>query len=152
MKKISLMQVEEFLRTLYFGDRWCMEAIFDSSNKTYTLHFDSVSIITGKPVTWKMLEENDISGALLVFENVYSVVKSTEDFQLNDDIYEVAVVEQLENGLFVFRIDASTNRELSKYDEDYQGYELITASNVYLIDPQNPDKKICAVDRWYPHE
>ena len=98
---------------------------------------DSVSRIPEGQDSWNFDSSRDITQALLVFENVSSLVLSPSGPLPNDSILGIEAEEH--NGTYVFTIRiASVNAT-----GDSQTVTIsLNASGVFLSDPREPEREI----------
>ena len=70
---ISSVNSEEFLRTIYLGDRACKALLIDSWKQRVAIQVDSISRLRPGSKTWDFYAEGDIDDGWLVFSGVRSL-------------------------------------------------------------------------------
>ena len=131
------MNAIDFLKTLYFGDRYCTKLLLDSANNKVELHVNQVSRIRDKSGEWNYYTDEDIENGILVFTDIKKVFLDESGLLPNDQIYDVYANEH--DGVYEFVI------ETSYVDASALTHDLtirIIGEGVYLLDPTKPDVRI----------
>lgn len=83
------MSPEQFLRTVYLGDRACQSICLEGWKKEIKIKVDCISRVRGQ--AWDFYTDEDIYEGFLVFENVQSFKFDPPGFFPNDWIEPVSV-------------------------------------------------------------
>jgi hypothetical protein len=133
-----MMTPEQFLKTVYLGDRACKGYIVDIWERRFSLVVDSISRIRSPSGIWDFDTSEDISDGCLVFENITSLAFTPSGSIPNDYILGISVEPSQDSYIFQVSV-ASTSSE----DSTSCVVEIsLHATGVYLQDPGWPDKKI----------
>lgn len=131
------MNPKDFLKTVYFGDRFCKELQIDNVNNEFRLKIDAISRIRSADGLWHYYFDEDIKDGYVVLTNVRKFFFVTGLIP-NDEIYDIDANE-ITNNIYEFCIKACNIDE----NGDSTDIEVkIIAENVYLFDPKKPDEKI----------
>lgn len=128
----------EFLRTLYWGDRYCKEFTVDTANKTVKLQVNCISRIRDKSGEWNFYVDEDVYNAILVFTDVEKITVNQPNLFPNDQIYDVYAKTE-HNGYYKFVIETS---HVSDRNETIDLKLELIGRTVYLIDPRCPQNFI----------
>jgi len=131
------MSIEKFLQSIYLGDRYCKKAEYDKDKRIYTIQMNGISRIRSDDGQWNYYIDEDIMDGEIVFEGVESVKYEFEQFECNDEIYDIQSTS-LDDGLYEFTVSGSYAVGVEHTD----GNVKIIAKDIYLCDPQNPLLKI----------
>jgi hypothetical protein len=89
------MDIREFLRSIYLGDRACMSLLVDSWNSELKVQVTSISRLTaGK---WVAGASEELGNAFLVFEGVTSLAFDPSGYLPNDVISAIEVGDALDD-------------------------------------------------------
>jgi hypothetical protein len=88
------MNVQNFIRTLYLGDRACKAIIIDGWSNTVRLQVDCISRVRSASGTWDYYTDEDVTDGILVFEDVDRVELRNAGHMPNDSINSIEVTEQ----------------------------------------------------------
>lgn len=125
----------EFLKTIYFGDRYCTKLVTDSKKKQVELHVNTISRIRDKSGEWNCYFDEDIDNGAVVITGVKKMTFDESGLLPNDQIYDVYASE-IGEGIYEFSI------ETSHVDEKGLTTDLIfrvMGESVYLLDPKQPN-------------
>lgn len=133
MKKIE--KIEKYLKSLYFGDRWCENVIYKNDN--FIIQVNLISKLEEGEEKWNFYSEEDIEHGLLVFTEVERI-DYDKNLVLNDEIYEIEVVGE-ENGKFLFVVyGCHIYDDASSIDVKIS----VKAKDFMVVDPKNLDYKL----------
>jgi len=99
----------EFCRTIYLGDRWCKQVIFDGVAREIKLQVDLISRVRGNQ--WNYYADEDIPDGFLVLENVAEFEFKPQGSLPNDWIEVVSVFETGEDGDYRFEFSLGSSSE-----------------------------------------
>jgi len=131
------MNVEKFIKSIYLGDRYCIEAKYYQLKNIFTIQMDSISRVRSDDCEWNYYTDEDIINGILVFEGVKEIVYEPSYFEFNDEIYDIRV-KVINNELYEFIVHGNYATGL-KHTE---GNVRILAKEIYLCDPDNPSVKV----------
>jgi len=123
------MAPEEFMRTIYLGDRACKAIIMDGWRHELRIQIDCISRV--RTEQWDYYTDEDLPDGYLVFEKVESMVFEPAGHIPNDWIALVSVKSADESGLmrFVFSVGAT-----DKHGEAVEVLITIVANAIALED------------------
>lgn len=90
------MNPEQFLKTVYLGDRACQSIILEGGKKEIKIKVDCISRVRGPK--WNFYADEDIQEGFLIFENVQSFKFEPSGFLPNDWIEPVSATSLNEDG------------------------------------------------------
>lgn len=131
------MDVVEFLKTIYIGDRGCKSILLDGWSSEVKLQVTCISRV--RAGAWGYYSSEDVVNGFLVFEGVESIGLEPPGYLPNDLINDVAV-ESLSDSkkyLFVVSVD-SVNASGDRVEVKIR----ITADSIFLEDPAKPGHRI----------
>ncbi|MCE7989394.1 MAG: hypothetical protein DYG89_50220 [Caldilinea sp. CFX5] len=139
------MQPENFLRTIYLGDRACKSILIDGWNGRVVIQIDKISRIRSTSGNWEFYVDEDIDDGFLVFSDVKTLRIDPPGLIPNDLINSLDVkpldisrsdIEPLYY-TFVCSIDSVDNT-----GNHAEVFVEIVAANIYLEDPKHPGQLI----------
>jgi len=132
------MDVVEFLKTIYLGDRACKSILIDGWNAEVKLQVDCISRV--RSASWNYYNAEDLPDGFIVFEGVKSIDFDPPGLIPNDLINDIRA-EPLPNDpakyLIVLNISA-VDREANSTEVEVR----IRADAVALEDHKRPGKRI----------
>ena len=132
------MNVEEFLKTIYLGDRYCTKIVMDGSNNNVEIHVNQISRIRDEAGQWNLYYDEDIVNGVIVITNVEKIAFDESGLMPNDQLYDI-YAEELANDSYEFVIEASN------IDEDANTKDVmikIIGGGIYISDPKRPNVRI----------
>ncbi|WP_434797402.1 DUF6258 family protein [Terrisporobacter vanillatitrophus] len=132
------MNAIEFLKTLYFGDRYCVDFNIDSKNKEVRIIVNCISRIRSESGEWDYYCDEDVEMGTVVIYGVNEIILDKTGLRPNDAIYDIYAIK-IENELYKFIIEVSyANEEAEITDLTF----TVIGEGVYLLDPSNSNIKI----------
>lgn len=133
-----MINMLEFLKTIYLGDRGCKSVLIDGWNARVKLQVTCISRVRGE--TWNYYTQEDIEDGYLVFESVKSVSFNPPGAVPNDLINEINVIDFAEDKSgYLFTISIDSVDEAGIHTEVFLS---IVAATIHLEDPKRPDIRI----------
>jgi hypothetical protein len=134
------MKPQEFLKTLYLGDRVCKRLIFDGWDDRVLIQVNVISRIRSDSGLWDFYSQEDIPDGLIVFSGVKSYQWNSKGCLPNDyvEIEVSSETETLESDLYQFNIYLGRMEKTGIVDTEL----LVEAQAIHLEDPRSPNKKI----------
>lgn len=132
------MNVEQFIKSLYLGDRFCTKLIFDGDKNQVELHINLISRVRSESGEWNFYSDEDIENGAIVFAGIKSIDLGDLKMLPNDQLYNIDV-KNLSNDLYEFVI------ETSHVDQDAMTHDLtirLVAEGAFLMNPLMPEVKI----------
>ncbi|AXR68386.1 DUF6258 family protein [Leptospira mayottensis] len=130
------MELEDFIKTIYLGDRACKKIILDSWAQEVKIQITCISRVRSEQ--WNYYTDEDIEDGYLVFEKVKNINFEPPGLIPNDFINDVTV-EKLEEGYYNVIINISAG-----YGEG-EGIDIdvcIITKSVAIEDPEQPNIRI----------
>jgi len=127
-----------FLKTLYFGDRYCTKIVLDGLENNFELHVDCISRIRDISGKWNFYTDEDIENGIVVISGIKKIIFDKSGLIPDAYIYDI-YANKIDDELYEFTI------ETSHVDENAVTHDLtikVIGEFVYLVDPKDPDKKI----------
>lgn len=134
------MKPQEFLKTLYLGDRVCKRLIFDGWDDRILIQVNVISRIRNDSGLWDFYSQEDIPDGIIVFSGVRSYQWNSKGCLPNDYV-EIEVSserETLESDLYQFKIYLGRMEKTGIVDTEL----LVEAQAIHLEDPRFPNKRI----------
>jgi len=132
------LNVEEFLKTIYLGDRYCTKIVLDGSNNNVEIHVNQISRIRDDAGQWNLYYDEDIVNGVIVITNVEKIAFDESGLMPNDQLYDI-YAEKLDNNSYEFVIEASN------IDEDANSKDVmikIIGGGIYISDPKRLNVRI----------
>ncbi len=130
--------MNEFLKTIYLGDRGCKSLQIDGWNGLLKIQATCVSRVRG--ATWNYYTDEDIPDGYLVFAGLQSVSFSPDGNIPNDLINEIKV-ERLSDNEEKYLVTLSIDSVDGAGSHTEVTVRLV-ASEAFLEDPRKPDVRI----------
>ncbi|MGE5405403.1 MAG: DUF6258 family protein [Candidatus Saccharibacteria bacterium] len=131
------MKPDQFLKTVYLGDRYCTKLVLDGCNHCVEIHVNQISRIRDKTGVWNYYIDEDIENWAIVITGVKAVYLDDSGFMPNDEIDIYA--SESSDGYFEFVIDSC------HVDDEAETHNLVikvVGKGVHLIDPARPNQLI----------
>ncbi len=129
------MEVKDFVKSIYLGDRACKKIFIDSWNQELSIEVDIISRIRSENGNWDYYDAEDIENGQLVFRHVKNFLFDESGNIPNDRINSFDVSNE-ESGNYCFTLfvdsvaDDGTNSEVQL---------KIVAESIGLRNPINPE-------------
>jgi len=128
------MTPDQFLKTIYLGDRACKGYSLDAWQKCFALTVDQISRIRSPDGVWDGDTSEDIEDGQIVFENVESIEFSPPGLIPNDYIQTISAEEK--GNLYLFRVSVASVRKGPDGVQSDEVFISVSASGLYLTDPK----------------
>jgi hypothetical protein len=138
MNQLIAMNMIEFLKTIYLGDRGCKSVLIDGWNEVLKIQATCISRVRG--ATWNYYADEDIPDGYLVFAGLQSVSFSPDGAIPNDVINDIKA-ECLSESERKFMVTLSIDAVDASGSRIEVTVRLI-ASEAFLEDPRNPSTRI----------
>ena len=127
------MNIRQFMKTIYLGDRGLKEIVIDSYNNEIKLKIDCISRIRDSEGMWNYYNDENIEDGYIVFSDIQTFSLEPKGVIPNDYINDWKC-EEIDKGIYeiVFNI-GSYNSEM-QYQETII---CIHAKNICLEDTSN---------------
>lgn len=132
------MNIEDFMKTVYLGDRYIKEIVLDSYRKEMKIKINEISRIRSEDGMWNYYNDENIEDGYLVFSEVNSFSMEPLGAIPNGGLHD-----------WVFKKLKGDNYEVTLFMEAYHqngGYNEViihlTSNGLCLEDPQNPEGRI----------
>lgn len=133
----------EFIKTLYLGDRACKRVIIDGLQKRLIIEVDNISRNRNPSGQWEFYTEEDIVDGMVVFEGLNSFEFSPQGFVPSDWIEFISVDETNANSPNTPSIKVILS--LGAIDGQGNAKELtliVCCRSIHLEDPKQPGTRI----------
>jgi len=131
------MSPDEFLESIYLGDRACKGVYIDTWGKTFRLQVDTISRVRNKSGEWKYYADEDIVDGYVVFDGLREFRFDPSGPLPNDFINAIQACKSTLNGesLYEFSISVSSGDEVGNSREVII---TILATDCYLEELNRP--------------
>lgn len=106
------MKPDEFLKTIYLGDRACKGLVLDGWKDEVKIHINAISRVRGD--AWDFYTDEDVDDGFLVFEGVDHISFDPPGRIPNDEIGEIKFLGY-DDGRFTVMIELGHGDEASQY-------------------------------------
>jgi hypothetical protein len=133
---------DQFLQTLYYGDRACKAVLIDSWKERISFQIDKISRLKPGTKTWDFYTDADIKDAWLIFSDVWSIQFEPSGPIPNDLINEISVgllESPEEHPVYLFELSIDSVDDAGKRTEVIVRIE---ASRIHLENPARPGIEI----------
>lgn len=129
------MEPNDFINTLYLGDRGCKKITIDGWNEIVKIQVTTISRVRGED--WNYYKDEDIEDGYIVFSSVEAIHFEPSNYIPNDTINYLSVEKVEDRDTFIFTFSAySANKE----GECVEVITTITAKQIYLEDSLQREK------------
>lgn len=128
----------EFLKTLYFGDRYCTKLITDNEKNKVELYVNTISRIRDKSGEWNCYFDEDIDDGGLIITRVKKIIFDKSGLLPNDQIYDI-YASKIGEGIYEFSIETS---HVDKKGVTTDLILKVIGEGIYLLDPKQPNVMI----------
>lgn len=137
------MNITEFIKTIYLGDRTCKAVIINSQENVVKIQVDVISRIRDTLYNWNFYNDENIEDGFIVFSDVEHICFEPKGLIPNGYINMFQLEKYLDdeeiNGRFKFEIHIGSYSKKGEYDEVVI---TVIAKGLYLEDPLKPDVAI----------
>lgn len=138
------MNPEQFLKSIYLGDRACKTLLIESWKKQVAIQVDVISRLKPGSETWDFYTDADIEDGWVVFTDVRSVRFEPTGPLPNDLINDVSVKAINSPGShpsYLFELSISS---VDDWGNSTEVFVRVEASGLHLEDPTMPGVEITA--------
>ena len=137
------MNMIDFLKTIYVGDRYVKGFIIDSQQKVVKIQVDSISRVRSEDGLWNFYNDENIDDGLIVFSDVEAISFDPPGFIPNDGInyWDIKKIKREDDqDVYDIELYIGSYYKLGEYNEVKV---CIRATRAYLEDPLRPGIEIC---------
>ena len=135
------MRVDQFLATVYLGDRACKSITVDGWRERVTLVIDEISRVRSESGRWEFYNDENIKDGSLVFSDVKSF-SLTPPGPLPSDYIDIESTELVDESQDLFRVKFSVGGHQPLSGTRQMQLIEIVAKRVHLEDPLRPGIEI----------
>ncbi|MBK1812653.1 hypothetical protein JHL18_18700 [Clostridium sp. YIM B02505] len=135
------MNLEEFLKTIYVGDRFIKSIVIDSQKSELKIQINLISRIRSDDGLWNFYNDENIEDGLIVFTDVETFSFNPPGIIPNDELYDWEITKLTDD-----ESEYEIVLHMGSYNRCGECREVTLTLNtkgVYLEDPLNPEVKIC---------
>lgn len=110
------MNIEQFMRTVYLGDRFLKEIVIDSYNKEIKLKINLISRIRNSDGIWNYYNDENIQDGYIVFSDVQRFALEPEGAIPNDEINDWECNE-IGDGIYEVSFNVGSYNSENQYRE-----------------------------------
>ena len=143
------MQPQDFIKTIYLGDRGCEAIVIDTVKNEVKIKIDEISRIKKGTKVWGYYNNENIEHGFIVFSGVKFVKLDNAGHLPNGFIVDYKVVG-INGDLVVIEFEIETdyiqkifvNSGGFKTSEGFNAKLTVSCASMYLEDPKKPGEKI----------
>lgn len=135
------MRVDQFLATVYLGDRACKSVTVDGWRERVTLVIDEISRVRSESGNWEFYNDENIKDGLLVFSGVESF-SLTPPGPLPSSYVDIESIELIDDGRGLFRVKFAVGGYQPLSGAIQMQLIEVAAKRVHLEDPLRPGIEI----------
>lgn len=110
------MNIEQFMKTVYLGDRFLKEIVIDSYNKEIKLKINLISRIRNSDGIWNNYNDENIQDGYIVFSDVQRFALEPEGVIPNDEINDWECNE-IGDGIYEVSFNVGSYNSENQYQE-----------------------------------
>lgn len=133
------MDLIEFLKTIYLGDRGFKSILIDSWNSEVKIKVTCISRVRSN--TWDYSDTEDINNGYIIFEGVKSISFDPPGIIPNDFINDISTEECLIGGEKSYFVSISVGSVNSAVEYSEVIIKIHTTA-ISLENPENPNERI----------
>ncbi|TLP68906.1 hypothetical protein FEE96_01055 [Parasedimentitalea maritima] len=96
------MDVQQFVSSIYLGDRGCMGVVFDKEANEVRIEVDCISRLAPGTKTWNFYNDENVENGAIVFRGVTQFFRPENGWLPNDYINYLELVSE-QDGVYHFR-------------------------------------------------
>lgn len=132
------MNIENFMKTVYLGDRYIKEIVLDSYKNELKIKINEISRIRSESGIWNYYNDENIEDGYLVFSEVDSFAMEPLGAIPNGELHDWEF-KALEGDTYKITLFMGAYRQNGEYNEVTIN---LTSRGLCLEDPQRPDERI----------
>jgi len=136
------MSPEQFIKTVYLGDRACKALLIDSWHKRVAVQIDTISRLRAGTHAWDFYADEDVRDGWLVFTGVCAV-QLVPSGPLPNDLINELTVKRLDtsegHAAYLFEISIGA---VDKAGTSAEVHVCVEADDVHIEDPKKPGERI----------
>jgi len=134
------MSIEDFVESIYMGDRACKAICIDGWNKRVVIQVDSISVIGDAKKGWDPTSDRNLENACLVLTGVTSAALTPPGYLPNDYIHGLRVTPTA-GGCYEFTLDVASVDDAGRTTEVTV---RIVGAGAHLSPAEAPDEDLLA--------
>lgn len=120
--------MQDFLKSLYFGDRYCEK--MEIHREKVIIQINCISRIEPENNQWNYYTKDDISHGQLIFEDI-SFFEMNPNMLINDEFYGIDLIEENSDG-YTFNFQGAHVSDNGDYIEINA---IIKCKSFYILNP-----------------
>jgi len=132
------MSIEDFMKTVYLGDRFIKEIVLDSYKREMKIKINEISRIRSQSGLWDYYNDENIEDGYLVFTEVDNFSMEPLGSIPNGELHDWKF-ENLKENTYKVTLFMGAHRQNGEYNEVIIN---LTSDGLCLEDPQKPSERI----------